>query len=437
MGLGKTVQALLACVNNVRGPVLVVARPLNKQYWAQMIRELDPGAPYLIAGVGGRVDFKAISSWFRPLQRSYLLIHHESLRFIEAELAKHTWHCVIADEAHRFKNRNAKMTKALKRVPSLRRWALTGTPMEKSPADFWSLLNRFDPKRFNGYWKFFDRFVQWEPSWGAAAASRGGGGFGPRTIIGVKDPIGLASEVGPYYLRRAKADSGLDLPSKMYEDVPLEMPDYQQALYDAVKAKVVIDLQHLDPDNVPLFIANAISRIHYLTRVALDPSLLEGFNADPSDVGVKVKWLFDFVEDFGGTKPFVVFTHAKAFAHMLGDLLSGVGVITGDVSIKEREQVLNAFTLGTLRGIVGTTDTMSESVNLQRATTAIFTDIHPSSIAMTQAEDRVHRIGSVLPVTIIRLNCIGTVDELFLQRMQKKWSDRQLVEAFLKGEPEG
>ena len=430
MGLGKTVQALLACVADVRGPVLVIARPLNKQYWARMIAQLDPEASYLIASVGGRVDFKTVGMWFRPLRRAYLIVHHEALRFIEEELAKHTWHCVIADEAHRFKNRNAKMTKALKRVPSLRRWALTGTPMEKSPADFWSLLNWFDPKRFNGYWKFFDRFVQWVPSWGAKSASYQS--YGPKVILGVKDPMGLAAEVGPYYLRRSKADSGLDLPEKMYEDVPLEMPDYQHALYELVKKKVLVDLTAADPSNEPLFIANAISRIHYLTRVALDPSLLAGYNADPSDVGVKVKWLFDFAEDTD--RPFVVFTHAKAFAHMLGDLIQGAGVITGDVSLTDRNQVLSQFDLGILRAIIGTTDTMSESVNLQRATTAIFTDIHPSSIAMTQAEDRVHRIGSVLPVTIIRLNCIGTVDELFLQRLQKKWSDRQLVEAFLKGD---
>ena len=117
---------------------------------------------------------------------------------------------------------------------------------------------------------------------------------------------------------------------------------------------------------------------------------------------------------------------------MLGDLLDRVGVITGDVSNVERMKVLAKFDAGELRGIVGTTDTMSESVNLQRATTAIFTDIHPSSIAMTQAEDRVHRIGSVAPVTIIRLNCLSTVDELFLARYQKKWTDRQLIEKFLK-----
>ena len=84
--------------------------------------------------------------------------------------------------------------------------------------------------------------------------------------------------------------------------------------------------------------------------------------------------------------------------------------------------------------MVGTIDAMREGLNLQIADTAIFLDQHWSSTKMKQAVDRIHRINITNTKHIIHLYHKGTVDELILKALDKKWSDKELVERFLRKE---
>ena len=81
--------------------------------------------------------------------------------------------------------------------------------------------------------------------------------------------------------------------------------------------------------------------------------------------------------------------------------------------------------------IVGTIAAMGESLNLQRASTAIFIDQEWSTIQMAQAEDRLHRIDITEPKNIIYLIAENTVDRLVAKALEKKWSQITLVKEFL------
>lgn len=423
-GLGKTVQAVWAAKEVATGPILVISRPLNKRFWRQTIKTIDPAAPVITTYEGGHFNEETVKAWFKyPRTRGYLIIHHESLR-LQVNLLKSfgIWDIVIADEAHRFKNRKSQMTQCLKSVPSFVRWGLTGTPMEKSPGDYWSLLNWFDPKMFSAYWRFYDNFVN-------AVYIQGFGGT--RVELGLKNVEGLAQTLAPYVLGRKKEEVAPELPELLIKDVPLEMSQAHAALYKDIARKYFVDLQAYGPGSedatdAELFIKSALHRLSLLQKAAIDPSLV----GSPAE-GNKTEWILDWLQDYE-TEQLVVFTHFKDYANGLGVRLPGSAVITGDVPIRRRDEIVGAFQNGSLRVLIGTIDTMSESINLQNARYAVFTDLHSSSILMNQAYGRVHRIGSRSDVVIARLLTEKTVDYLAKARLEKKFTDIQTVQNLLK-----
>jgi SNF2 family DNA or RNA helicase len=431
-GMGKTVMMLFV-TRDLNGPGIIVCRPLAKPYWRKMIKAIDPSAEICTSLPGGIYNEEKVQSWFgnpnspdpatHKRKRGYLLLHHEALatpykpgggvqRDIASKLIKYgIWEFIVADEAHRFKNRKAQMSRSLKRISCSKKWALTGTPQDKSPADFWSLLNWFDSEQFRAYWPFYDYYVDYYNL-----------PHGGRAIIGPKNLNHFAERVAPYYLRRETAPG---MPQKTITYIPIKLNDKQQALYDRLESETVLSLTD-DPDD-EMFIPNALSRIWKLKQMALDPTLL-GTDL-PS---TKIQWINDWMTDYPD-RPFVIFSQVKKFINALPINIPNCVTISGDVAQVQRDYNLSAFQDGThdVRVLAGTIDTMSESINLQRASIAIFTDMHRSSIAMRQAEDRIHRIDSPGPVQILHLIAEKTIDEIYLEGLNKKLTDAALVARFL------
>ena len=428
-GTGKTLEAVWAA-SELEGPVLIISRPLNMYFWKQVIKELDPGAPVVTAkaGLGGVFNSEKVASWFGATRtHGYLIIYHEMLpysvdHFSVAKNGKQAkfrpakfslkdfgvWDAIIADEAHRFKNRKSQTTKALKRIPCYRRWPMTGTAMEKSPADLWSLLHWFDKDLFSSYWTFFDMFVEYEDA-----------PFGGREITGVKNRPLLAQTIAPFYLRRSKFPG---MPPQDYKNVPLLFSLEQKLLYDSVRMKTFVELSETGEET---FIKNALARQHLLQRIAVDPSLV-----DSNVHSVKVQWLLDWLEDYGSTQ-FVVFTHIKKFANGLPLLIPNGAAITGDVAQDDREAALHDFQTGALQFLSCTIDVAAESINLPQAEFVFVTDMHRSSILQAQAEERAHRMDSPKPTHVVRLLAKGTVDFLALDAYERKLSNAEVVHQFL------
>ena len=422
-GLGKTGMATWAARER-KGPILVVSRPLNKPFWADTIRTLDPEADVEVAVQGGRFDVARVTSWFRhPRRRGYLIIHHEMLqtptRKATGDIMRNValqlknmgvWDTIIVDEAHRLKKSSTQQMKSLRNIPCLYKWALSGSIQEKSPADYWAFLNWFAPKEFNSYWHFADRYVE--------VADKEWGG---RKIVGVKNLPELAQRVAPYYLRRTKEQVQPDLPPKIYQPVPLEMYPKQKELYRKLCDETFADLAEYGGSE-ELFIGSDLKSLILQRRCALDPSLL---NTDvPS---VKVDWLLDWVQD--NEEPFIVFTTSVQFADGLPVLLKGGAAISGTVAHKQRDQHIVDFNEGRLRYLVATYDTTAESINLQHASVAILLDPHPRALFMDQAPNRLHRMDIVRSPLIIQPACVGTIDEVVYEGLEKKWADIELVRA--------
>jgi superfamily II DNA or RNA helicase len=201
------------------------------------------------------------------------------------------------------------------------------------------------------------------------------------------------------------------------------MTPAQAELYKTVKKQTFVAL---DGDmNNELFVKSALARLSMLQKVTLWPALL-GSDAESG----KLQWLLDFYHDTNGQ--FVVFTKSRTFALSLSELMHGGASIVGGQDLEYRQSLIDKFDSGHLRFLVGTIQAMGESVNLQKASDAIFVDIHPSTIKMDQARDRIYRIGSGVPVRLYYLVTPGTADMTLLESNQKHSTEKELVFEFMR-----
>lgn len=423
-GLGKTVQAVVAAAT-LHGPKLIICNSVSRVQWRDEIYKWDfPNVPVEFAGPAGVFDRGRVQAWFKyPFTNAYLITYHPSIMYSwKALQSVGTWQAIIVDEGHKYRNRNAKRTKALKRLQTIRRWMLTATTFDKSPAELWSLLNWLAPASFKAYWPFVNEHVVVEEKWIGR----------PRPILELKNlkaPKSFAKLISPYILRRTKSQVAPQLPPKLYKDVTLPMGKHQRELYERIRKETIIELQDGDFNNA-LFIRNALARMGKLVRCALDPGLID-INHNWSETP-KVDWINELKKSLDGLQ-FVIFTGSKDFAKSLPMLIDGGVCITGDDKPLIRDQKITKFKKGKAKYIVGTIQLIAESIDLPQASASVFADLPLSGIMYSQAEDRIHRLTTKESPTIYRLHMEDSIDFINLARLQGKLSDRQAVEALIGG----
>ena len=400
----ETIRRLRLSGNEVfQRPVLVLCRKQASLQWVDEIRDqeiTDPIYRLEEAGRGFPVEGLEDNAW--------VITHHESISYIFEQLYEIPWSVIVTDECHRFKNRKSRRTGELWRLPSARKIGLSGTLMERLPTDYWANLHWLYPTQFRSFWSFHDRYVETELNWA-----------GYRKDIGLlpSKAVEFATLLAPVVLQRTKNQVKADLPPKIEQHVTIEMLSAQRALYDKIRTAddIIVEFDGRDP----LVIANMLALIVRLQQISVDPTLL-GF-----DVGsAKLEWLQGYLEDNPGI-PMAIFTRFRHVATKLAGQLKAALVVGGKANTAE------LFLKGETDYIVGTIDAMGESLNLQRAHTAIFVDQTWSSISMRQAIDRVHRIDITEPKTIVYLHSDKSVDKLVRRALDQKWSEIMLIREFI------
>lgn len=406
-GLGKTVtsiEAALKVMHKLQGPALVVVPKHLKAQWAEEIADQDEKALIVFLEASTPLD-----QHFNSRKPFWVLTHYEALLKHYKKLAKTFWAVVIADEAHRIKNRKAQRSVAIKKLEAYRKIALTGTPYDKNPADIWSILNWLYPAVFKSYWNFFQAHVDYT-----------GDLDGAKEINGVKDIARFTRVIAPYVIQRAKRDVAPQLPPKIVQHVPVEMTPNQQALYLRIKELAETDLS-LDTGDM-LIVKNHLGRILRLQQAAVDPRLL-----GTDENGAKIDWLLEYNDD-NPNDTLLVFTRFRDTAIRVANLL-GVPYYVGGTVIPNPQDYPK---------IVATIDAAKEGLNLGHIWNTVFLDCHWSSIAMAQAVDRTERdLEASVPRVIMYLEAVDTsgqptIDALVRTALTEKWATIDLVNAWLK-----
>jgi len=421
-GLGKTVVAVEGAKRFAQGPILVIAPRSVKPFWEQVIQEQDAGYVGVCGRAGRGIPWARIKNYGFKRPLAWVVVHPEAVRISVHELGRIYWGTIIVDEAHRFSNRNAQQTKALKRLRARRKLMLTATPYGKSPADMWALLNFLYPEEFTSYWAFFDKYVE---SYRAPQQRFS-------VVMGPKNLPRLARLVGPYYKRRKKSEV-LNLPPLVYTDAPVVINGAQEQLYLKLRRDMYAELIGQE-----IVLPNALAMMVRLQQCALDPNLMLGEETEVLALGkipAKVEWLAEWLEDHPNESVVIVSRFRKFVEKWLRGL-APEATIVGGMSLSQTQAALATFER--TGRLVGSLDSVKEGLNLQRASTMIVMDGMWSSTAEYQLSQRIHRVGTVRSCNVIHLvgrletSRKSTVDELLRNAVTKKWKDAEMVNEFIK-----
>ena len=426
MGLGKTLQVLahLASAPRTRGcPSLVVCPTSLVFNWAAEAARWTPQLRVLALHGADRHDR------FAGLPESDLVITSYALLRRDLDLYREVpFDTVVLDEAQHIKNRQTQNAQAVKSIRSAHRLILTGTPLENSVLDLWSLYDFLMPGYLGTANDFRERYeVPIVRERDAGSMQR------------------LSRRIRPFLLRRLKKDVVKDLPGKLeqvaYCDLGQEQAEvYQQILSQTRREVADAGSSGGSPKN-RLLVLTALLR---LRQVCCDLRLLNlkgpqnaEDEADRSDRGLGAKMqlfseLLDEVID-GGHRA-LVFSQFTSMLDLLQTELDAreIACCRLDGSTKDRGAVVEryqkdpsipVFLISLKAGGVG--------LNLTGADTVIHFDPWWNPAVEDQATDRAHRIGQTRVVTSYKLIARGTVEEKILTLQRRK---RDLLSATLADE---
>lgn len=424
-GLGKTLVAVESAKAHSAGPILVVTPKPVRGWWRQVITERDAGYVGVCGPSGRGIPWGKVVGG-KPLL--WVVVHPTAVRLGWQDMAKVHWDWIIVDEAHRFKNRKAKQTQALWRLPCRHKVMLTATPYGKDPSDLWALARWLYPagppeatpdqkKLFTSYWRWFETFVDaYQPR-----------GRHYHIVNGPKNLTYLAQILEPFYLRRTK-DEVLDLPPLTYRDVHVLLEGEQEALY----RRLVKDAYAYVKDT-EVVLENALVRMLRLQQVALDPSLVVD---SWSDMPAKMEWVETWLDDHPD-EPVVLVSKFRKFVEKWLTTWAGhdAALIVGGMDPEDIENELWLFEESGI--LVGSLQAVAEGLNLQRSATMIVMDGTYSPALAYQLAQRIHRIGQTHKCQIIHLQGVlsdgrGTVDGLVRMAQKKRWSHAQTLNAFVR-----
>ena len=413
MGLGKTLQTLcwvsLERVNvQARGkPALVVCPTSLVGNWAREAEKFLPDMKCLVlSGPDRRKLFDAIPKSDLVIT-SYALIRRDQEAY-----APHRFSSAILDEAQHIKNRSTQNALAAKQIQAVNKLVLTGTPIENSVADIWSIMDFLMP----GYLGEYDRFkCDYEQ---------------PISIPG--DAADAAQEklrrkLHPFILRRIKKDVAKDLPDKIVRVSYCTMTPDQQKVYHDVLAesrRTIGDMVKEKGFERSRFEILAI--LMRLRQIACHLDLLKehhkpGTYAEPS---AKMEAFFELLDEaIDGGHRLLVFSQFVSMLHLIRDELTArdIPFCYLDGSTQDRMAQCQRFNLTpSIPVFLISLKAGGTGLNLTGADMVVHFDPWWNPAVEDQATDRAHRIGQKRTVYSIKLITENTVEERVLEMQRRK-----------------
>lgn len=403
-GLGKTLQTA-AAFEDLRDPILIFVPASLKFNWHDEIKKWLPNDKVLVIH-GNKQERTEL--WFHAgKRRAKWVIANYELLLHDFDLIPKQWGAIVCDEADRIANPFAKTTKALKKLQSARRVALSGTPISNTPEDLWSITDWLYPRYLGTYKQFQERYLEMHPQW--------------NRVIGYKNLDHLKGKMEVIMLRRKKEEVFDDFPAKTVEYIHIEISAEERKIYDAVRKLVLADIRKLtDLDTRSLGLIPV--KMLRLKQAADHPALID---APLSTESSKLNTLKDMLKPIiaSGEKA-IVFTQFSTMARIIsiGMMETPTLVITGDVDAKERKNIVDEFPSDPTKQVMIMTEAGAYGLNLQAATYVFHYDAPWSVAKIEQREGRAHRVGQSKPVTVYHLLARRTIDEYVLKVLKGKQS---------------
>jgi len=418
MGLGKTLQMIAVILQYVEAggekPSIVVCPSSLALNWENEIRKfagnlrtlvMTGNAAYREGLLESYRDYDVVITSYDLLKRDIDLYEDSQAEFKFA----------VIDEAQYIKNSNTQNAKAVKRLSAETKFALTGTPIENSLSELWSIFDFVMPGYLFGYSKFKRNYEL--------------------PIVKEKDEFALSRLkmlIEPFVLRRNKKEVLTELPEKTVSVLYNEMEEEQKNLYLAYLANIREDLQREMAE--PGFEKNKLKILALLTRlrqIACHPAL---FLKEYKSGSGKLEQCMEIIsEAVSGGHKILLFSSYTSMFSLIAKELEKHGIryftLTGQTKVNERIQLVDEFNKNEeVKVFLISLKAGGTGLNLTGADVVIHYDPWWNLAAENQATDRAYRIGQRKNVQVYKLITKNSLEEK-IQLLQEKKG--QLIEDVL------
>ncbi len=423
MGLGKTLQALAWLAwrrrtGRAKHPALIVCPTSLMENWRLEAARFTPELSTLVISGLHRADLLEQIPRTGLVITSYALLRRDERRYRNQELD-----AVILDEAQHIKNPGTENAKSCKLLRTPHRLILTGTPLENSLRELWSLFEFLLPGYLGTHQEFTARYEDPEANAnGPADAARE-----------------LATRIRPFILRRLKAEVCQELPPKQEQVLHCEMDPRQSRLYLnlLLAGRQIVDAARSEGWAHHRF--QALALLTRLRQACCHPELLpEPLRPGAPPPSAKTELLKELVlEAVDGRRRIILFSQFVGFFRIFRVWLEAEGIpyeyLDGATPAVERQVRVDRFNReASIPLFLLSLKAGGTGLNLTGADTVIHYDQWWNPMVEDQATDRAHRIGQTRSVTAIKLIVRNTIEEKIFQLQQRK---RALFNEVMAGVP--
>lgn len=415
MGLGKTLQAiafLLSEQAHAENPSLIVAPTSLIYNWQEEIERYAPAIKALVIA-GQRAergslletlqDYDVVITTYNILKRDLPLYKNQSFSY-----------CIL-DEAQQIKNPNTQNAQAVKSLKANVRFALTGTPIENTLTELWSIFDFLMPGYLLSHSSFKKKFEQ--------------------PIVKNADAeayTDLNRRIAPFILRRLKSDVLTELPPKIESQRLGELSIQQQKVYHAYFCQARREFQQeVKKNGLQKSHIKILSLLTRLRQICCHPSLfIENYSGGSGKLDLLMETLD---EALGGGHRVLVFSQFTAMLAIIRHELEKSNIsyyyLDGSTPSFDRLQMANEFNDGKRSVFLISLKAGGTGLNLTGADTVIHYDPWWNPAVEDQATDRAYRLGQNRSVQVLKFLMKDTIEEkIFLLQQRKKALIDQIVQ---------
>jgi SWI/SNF-related matrix-associated actin-dependent regulator 1 of chromatin subfamily A len=416
MGLGKTIQAigLINSDPSIRNVLVVCPASLKINWQRELVKWLTRPMSVEIAN----------GAW--PTA-NIVIVNYDILRKWRPAIDAVSWDLLIVDEAHYVKNSKALRTKlllgakakpargrtpaqeAVAPIRAKRRLFLTGTPLVNRPSELWSLVEALDPHDLGrNFFGFMKRYTN---------AHHNGYGW---DFSGASNLDELQQRLrSKFMIRRLKADVLTELPAKRRQIILLPQTDQaaraavaaERAAFerrDAERAMARADAERAQATGDDAAYAAAVARLKQAQGLLFEEMSRLRHETAVQKIPQVIEHLTDCLDS---EEKVVVFVHHHDVAHALKNAFPTAAVLTGEIGMTQRQAEIDRFmTDPDCRLFIGSIQAAGVGLTLTVASHVVFAELDWVPGNISQAEDRLHRIGQTNSVLVQHLVFDGSID---------------------------
>ena len=415
MGLGKTLQVIAFIMSEKQDenfePSLVIAPSSLLYNWEEEVKKFAPTLNVkIVAGtVSERKEIIKDLSGFDIVVTSYGMAKKDVTLYEDRNFK----YCFI-DEAQHIKNPNTLNAKSVKKIKANAYFALTGTPIENSLTELWSIFDFLMPAYLSSHKKFSNRFEI--------------------PIIKQKDETAMENlkrHIRPFILRRLKKDVLKELPPKNEIRTTNEMTKEQQKIYlaylEEAKESIAKEIKEKGFEKSQIKILSILTR---LRQICCHPStFIENYKGGSGKLEIFNQLIGDLKDSGHRILVFSQFTSMLSIIKKeLDQTQKTYFSLDGSTPSQERMRMVNAFNKGERDLFLLSLKAGGTGLNLTGADVVVHFDPWWNPAVEEQASDRAYRIGQENSVSVYKLITKNSIEEkIFNLQLRKK----ELIDAII------